>query len=673
MSSLLRCKSSSSSSSSHVLLLNEFGLCPITSRFRNKQSHGVRELFSDRQIYEWKRYFVKKRSRAPPRQLTRYNDLSCHRCISYNEHITHAYTQRYVKDLVEKGQVYAASKIQQGKLPDPKKVETVRHIFSGGVGTYVDPELSDFFASLFKEIRDEAKIKLHTTDLYHGHIVLYPVSKTEVDIAILFHAKEFPLEYVNSGKKIHPVGAKEMGGQLDPRIGTECSIEDEDYHLRNFVYTLKSNRICALDPKHASFPRDLLASGPSGDVFYSVNQFSLGVYLGDVNYFPHLDKDGDDNKNVFLSLAHSRVRQAYSADRCLFAIAMCESILDSKDSEQEEKLLRDAMQYMTKPELRCVMSFLEDIEGSMHGELYTLFRTKLNAVSEATDKKEREQYEKELKKLRDEQSEFLTQDEISKHESLFKNALRETSFSSRGVESFSAFRASNLLAVMSKRFRGPMTRKRKIKGAFKKTCPHVKSADISNLSSEFKLCVNPNCSSCCSGGDDDTFEWCSKYVCLTCKSYCCGRYVKGHMMKHAKDFGHALAMNLGDASVWCYECMECVDTFHSAFDLFRLKYAEAKHLTNKLVPLWVWNTHDVDDMRMALTILSAVNESCTRPDLALKAIYLVQTGKAKDLNEAICNVIDLSIEKSKIFFRQKTLAFTKTLLSSKTSPEKAKM
>ena len=80
-----------------------------------------------------------------------------------------------------------------------------------------------------------------------------------------------------------------------------------------------------------------------------------------------------------------------------------------------------------------------------------LFRRKLNQVMEATNHKEREQFNTELRKLRDEQSPFLD-DKIDDVEmDLFKRALRETSFVNRGVESFSSFRASNLLAVMSKR------------------------------------------------------------------------------------------------------------------------------------------------------------------------------------------------------------------------------
>ena len=218
-----------------------------------------------------------------------------------------------------------------------------------------------------------------------------------------------------------------------------------------------------------------------------------------------------------------------------------------------------------------------------------------------------------------------------------------------------------------------MTKRTKIRGAFKRTCPHVNTTKFFQDNTKH-LDVTPKCSSCDDDGvDKEDFEWCPKYVCMTCNTYCCGRYIKGHMMKHAKEETHALAMNLGDASVWCYECMEALDTFHPAFDSFRYRYAKAKNLTKTLIPLWVWNARDVEDMDMALTLLSAVHENCTRPDLALKALHLVQTGKAKDLNEAVCDVIDLSKEKSKIFFRQKTLAFTKTLLAPKRSLEKAKM
>ena len=409
---------------SHLKHVMKSGMIPIMKRFRSRPHHGVRELFDVKDQRTWKRY-LKKRDVESPRIL-----------------------RNYLKTLLGHGQIVAAREIQ-GAKPIPKCVECCRHVFSGGLGSYIlHPELGRFFASLFENIETEIdSIRIHPTDLYHCHIVLYQCSSNEFDIALLFHAKEFPEEFTNRGRKIHPIGSEEAGGKKDPRINTECSIEDEDFHLRNFVYTMKSNRICLIDPKDPKFPRDLLATGPSGDVFFSVNAFSLGVYLGDVNYFPHLDSK-NTSRCVFLSLAHSKLHQAYSADRVLFAMAMCESILGEKSSSSGDEIsLHESMKYMTQPELRCVMSWLEDTEG----ELYMLFRRKLNQVMEATNHKEREQFNTELRKLRDEQSPFLD-DKIDDVEmDLFKRALRETSFVNRGVESFSSFRASNLLAVMSKR------------------------------------------------------------------------------------------------------------------------------------------------------------------------------------------------------------------------------
>ena len=40
-----------------------------------------------------------------------------------------------------------------------------------------------------------------------------------------------------------------MGGPRDPRTGTCCSIEDADYHLRNYVWLLSTNTIALLDPR----------------------------------------------------------------------------------------------------------------------------------------------------------------------------------------------------------------------------------------------------------------------------------------------------------------------------------------------------------------------------------------------------------------------------------------
>ena len=52
-----------------------------------------------------------------------------------------------------------------------------------------------------------------------------------------------------SHPQVYPLGAPAMGGPRDPRTGTCCSIEDADYHLRNYVWLLSTNTIALLDPR----------------------------------------------------------------------------------------------------------------------------------------------------------------------------------------------------------------------------------------------------------------------------------------------------------------------------------------------------------------------------------------------------------------------------------------
>ena len=38
------------------------------------------------------------------------------------------------------------------------------------------------------------------------------------------------------GRVVHPIGAPEAGGDADPRRGTQDSIRDADFCLRNFLW-----------------------------------------------------------------------------------------------------------------------------------------------------------------------------------------------------------------------------------------------------------------------------------------------------------------------------------------------------------------------------------------------------------------------------------------------------
>ena len=99
---------------------------------------------------------------------------------------------------------------------------------------------------------------------------------------LLFHAKEFPKEFVPLGthnpsyptlasplaplrtihaslapcacvterrfrkytaSPVYAIGHREMGGTRDPRVGTRTSTSDSDYHLRNFFWLLSTNTV----------------------------------------------------------------------------------------------------------------------------------------------------------------------------------------------------------------------------------------------------------------------------------------------------------------------------------------------------------------------------------------------------------------------------------------------
>uniref|UniRef100_A0A915PK87 UBP-type domain-containing protein n=1 Tax=Setaria digitata TaxID=48799 RepID=A0A915PK87_9BILA len=76
-------------------------------------------------------------------------------------------------------------------------------------------------------------------------------------------------------------------------------------------------------------------------------------------------------------------------------------------------------------------------------------------------------------------------------------------------------------------------------------CPHL--VEIRELPAEgVNALVNSSCSTCHSNVE----QW----VCLTCYSVNCGRYIAGHAVHHQMRTGHSMALSLTDLSVWCYPC-----------------------------------------------------------------------------------------------------------------------
>ncbi|VDO53583.1 unnamed protein product [Onchocerca flexuosa] len=74
-------------------------------------------------------------------------------------------------------------------------------------------------------------------------------------------------------------------------------------------------------------------------------------------------------------------------------------------------------------------------------------------------------------------------------------------------------------------------------------CPHL--VEIRELPAE-----GVNASASCSECHSNEEQW----VCLTCYSVNCGRYIAGHAMHHQMHTGHSMALSLTDLSVWCYPC-----------------------------------------------------------------------------------------------------------------------
>ena len=81
----------------------------------------------------------------------------------------------------------------------------------------------------------------------------------------------------------------------------------------------------------------------------------------------------------------------------------------------------------------------------------------------------------------------------------------------------------------------------------KDDCPHVNAVNLAeNYSIYDQIHLNSSCTDC-----ENTNE---NWVCLKCGIVKCSRYVNEHMLMHALESNHALALSLSDLSFWCYHC-----------------------------------------------------------------------------------------------------------------------
>jgi histone deacetylase 6 len=80
-------------------------------------------------------------------------------------------------------------------------------------------------------------------------------------------------------------------------------------------------------------------------------------------------------------------------------------------------------------------------------------------------------------------------------------------------------------------------------------CPHM---EIVNPVPQGGLNWREACQEC-----QGTVE---NWICLTCYSVFCGRYVQQHMVRHSDETGHPIALSFADLSVWCYGCDSYLDS-----------------------------------------------------------------------------------------------------------------
>lgn len=184
---------------------------------------------------------------------------------------------------------------------------------------FQDYTVGSFFASLFHimQLSSCTNIELTGWDLYHGHMFMHAINKTELEtenqneieceLGILFHAKEFPMEYRASNySPVYPIGHPKGGGDKDPRMGTKISTEDVDFHLRNYIWLYSTNKLYLLDPKAPGFDKRILCRS-GGDEYHTCSwSYFTNNLLGDINYFPSLFSQTEMGHLYYKAIMQSR-------------------------------------------------------------------------------------------------------------------------------------------------------------------------------------------------------------------------------------------------------------------------------------------------------------------------------------------------------------------------------
>ena len=78
-------------------------------------------------------------------------------------------------------------------------------------------------------------------------------------------------------------------------------------------------------------------------------------------------------------------------------------------------------------------------------------------------------------------------------------------------------------------------------------CPHLNGLHFDQI----KECLSHEtvfgpCNTC----ENRSENW----LCLSCNTVLCSRFVNGHMAEHYEETQHPVALSFSDASFWCYLC-----------------------------------------------------------------------------------------------------------------------
>ena len=214
---------------------------------------------------------------------------------------------RYLQLLVTRGPVVASSSLVRDEILSAPS--SLAHYVSGNATELQQcrsSTLAAFWASLFYYIQcfSPATVELANWDLYHAHLFAcvlpslpadaslatsqpgctVDLTHVECELGLLFHAKEFPLEFRTRRTKVYPIGAAEMGGERDPRRGTQCSTADHDFPYRNYLWLLSTNQLYLFDTLDPSCPPAL---GCCNTEFLTVDErFFMPRTVGSINLFP---------------------------------------------------------------------------------------------------------------------------------------------------------------------------------------------------------------------------------------------------------------------------------------------------------------------------------------------------------------------------------------------------